>query len=29
MIDHVVKHNPNDTYVKRFRCIYSQVRYNE
>ncbi len=24
-----MKHNPNGTYVKRFRCIYSQVRYNE
>lgn len=29
MIDQVVKHNPNGTYVKRFRCVYSQVRYNE
>ncbi len=24
-----MKHNPNGAYVKKFRCIYSQVRYNE
>lgn len=24
-----MKHDPNGTYVKKFRCIYSQVRYNE
>ncbi|WP_033122057.1 transglycosylase SLT domain-containing protein [Helicobacter pylori] len=24
-----MKHNPNGAYVKQFRCIYSQVRYNE
>nr|BBB34042.1 cag pathogenicity island protein 4 [Helicobacter pylori]BBB34043.1 cag pathogenicity island protein 4 [Helicobacter pylori]BBB34044.1 cag pathogenicity island protein 4 [Helicobacter pylori]BBB34045.1 cag pathogenicity island protein 4 [Helicobacter pylori]BBB34046.1 cag pathogenicity island protein 4 [Helicobacter pylori] len=24
-----MKHNPNGAYVKRFRCIYSQVHYNE
>ncbi|MDO8146503.1 hypothetical protein QAD60_05375 [Helicobacter pylori] len=29
MIDQVVKHNPNGTYVNRFRCVYSQVRFNE
>lgn len=29
MIDQIVKHNPNGTYVKRLRCVYSQVRYNE
>lgn len=23
-----MKHNPNGAYVKKFRCIYSQVRYN-
>ncbi len=24
-----MKHNPNGAYVKKFRCVYSQVRYNE
>ncbi|BAJ58084.1 cag island protein [Helicobacter pylori F32] len=24
-----MKHNPNGAYVKKFRCIYSQVHYNE
>nr|BAD13966.1 cag pathogenicity island protein [Helicobacter pylori] len=24
-----MKHDPNGAYVKKFRCIYSQVRYNE
>ncbi|EMH44715.1 hypothetical protein HMPREF1430_00303 [Helicobacter pylori GAM96Ai] len=24
-----MKYNPNGSYVKKFRCIYSQVRYNE
>ncbi len=24
-----MKHNPNGAYMKKFRCVYSQVRYNE
>ncbi|GAA6990769.1 VirB1 family T4SS lytic transglycosylase Cag4 [Helicobacter pylori] len=24
-----MKHNPNGAYVKKFRCVYSQVHYNE
>ncbi|GAA9551863.1 hypothetical protein HpHA44_14250 [Helicobacter pylori] len=24
-----MKHNPNGAYVKKFRCIYFQVHYNE
>ncbi|GHS48516.1 sodium:calcium antiporter [Helicobacter pylori] len=24
-----MKHNPNGTYMKKFRCVYSQVHYNE
>ncbi len=24
-----MKHNPNGAYVKKFRCVYAQTRYNE